>query len=321
MLEDRNAARMRLMQGIQWMSVVLLTALAWAPVAATAQQTRPPITGISHMCVYASNAAATDHFYSEVLKAHKGSDPEDPAGVRYYFSATQFVEVLPLPAGQGISRLAHLAYSTTDAAGLRAYLVAHGAASASPVHKGEDGSQWFEVRDPEGNAVQFMQLSSSAVEGPGTAISSRIIHVGMLVHSEPAEDHFYRDLLGFRPYWHGAMQADKTDWVSQQVPDGHDWLEYMMVGDGSTTPLDHVNADELGVLNHFSLGVKNMEQAMTTLIAADRLSPKHNGPQMGRDGKWQANLYDPDGTRVELMEFQPVMEPCCSAFTAASPVN
>jgi hypothetical protein len=42
---------------------------------------------------------------------------------------------------------------------------------------------------------------------------------------------------------------------------------------------------------------------------------------MGRDGKWQANLYDPDGTRVELMEFQPVAKPCCSSFTAESPTD
>ena len=46
---------------------------------------------------------------------------------------------------------------------------------------------------------------------------------------------------------------------------------------------------------------------------------RHDGPQMGLDGKWQANLYDPDGTRVELMEFQPVIKPCCSSFTADSP--
>ena len=43
-----------------------------------------------------------------------------------------------------------------------------------------------------------------------------------------------------------------------------------------------------------------MEKAVTTLYAEDRLSPRHDGPQMGKDGKWQANLYDPDGTRVEL---------------------
>jgi len=115
------------------------------------------------------------------------------------------------------------------------------------------------------------------------------------------------------------MKAGAIDWVSQQVPDGTDWIEYMMVGPGSTTPLDHVDANQLGVLNHLSLGVPNMEAAVTTLIDQDRLSPRHDGPQMGRDGKWQANLYDPDGTRVELMEFQPVTKPCCSPFTAESP--
>ncbi len=42
-------------------------------------------------------------------------------------------------------------------------------------------------------------------------------------------------------------------------------------------------------------------------------------PKIGRDGKWQLNLYDPDGTRVELMEFTPVEKPCCSEFTRPHP--
>jgi hypothetical protein len=29
-------------------------------------------------------------------------------------------------------------------------------------------------------------------------------------------------------------------------------------------------------------------------------------PKIGRDGKWQLNLYDPNGTRAELMEPKPV---------------
>jgi hypothetical protein len=41
--------------------------------------------------------------------------------------------------------------------------------------------------------------------------------------------------------------------------------------------------------------------------------------QMGRDGKWQLNVYDPDQTRVELMEFKAVQKPCCSDFTAPDP--
>lgn len=288
--------------------------------SAAAQQTRPAITGISHMCVYASDAGASDHFYAHVLGASKGSDPQNSAGVRYYFSPTQFIEVLPLPADHTINRMACVAYSTTDVAALRVYLRAHGIDSAGEIKTGSDGSRWFETKDPEGNKVEFIQAGRAPLlAAKANPIGTHIIHVGYLVHNRAAEDHFYRQILGFKPYWYGAMQPGHLDWVSQQVPNGHDWLEYMLVGDGSDVPLDHVDAHELGVLNHFSIGVPNMERAVTTLIKEDRLSPRHDGPQMGKDGKWQANLYDPDGTRVELMEFQPVTTPCCSAFTAESP--
>jgi catechol 2,3-dioxygenase-like lactoylglutathione lyase family enzyme len=287
-----------------------------------AQQTRPAITGISHMCVYAHDLAASDNFYAHILGATKGVDPQDPAGVRYYFSPAQFVEVLPLPVDQGLSRMSCVAYNTADAAALRLYLRAKGVTNGSELHIGRDGSRWFDVQDPEGNRVQFVQPGKPvALSLTSQSISHRVIHVGYLVHSREAEDHFYREILGFKPYWFGAMQPEHVDWISQQVPDGHDWLEYMMVGDGSDVPLTRVNANQLGVLNHFSLGVKNMEEAVTTLIREDRLSPRHDGPQMGKDGKWQANFYDPDGTRVELMEFQPVTKPCCSEFAAKSPVN
>ena len=290
--------------------------------AAFAQQVRPAITGISHMCVFAHDLAASDNFYGHILGAIRGPDPLDPTGTRYYFSSSQFVEVVPLPAEHTISRMRCVAYNTVDAAALRLYIASHGAFSPSELRTATDGSKWFEVSDPEGNLVRFIQSGKATVSSKTAApISSRIIHVGYLVHQREAEDRFYRAVLGFKPYWFGAMQPGHVDWISQQVPDGHDWLEYMMVGDGSDTPLNHVDERQLGVLNHFSLGVSNMEAAVTILIRDDRLSPRHDGPQMGKDGKWQANLYDPDGTRVELMEFHPVTKPCCSEFTAESPVN
>jgi len=296
--------------------------LFFAPLCAIAQQQRPAITGISHMCVYAHDLAASGNFYAHILGATKAPDPQDPAGARYYFSPTQFIEVLPLPAGHTISRMACVAYTTTDASGLLHYLHARNVAHLSDLRTSTDGGRWFDTQDPEGNTVQFLQPSHAHPVAITTRpISGHIIHMGYLVRNRAVEDHFYRDLLDFRPYWFGAMQPGHLDWISQQVPNGHDWIEYMMVGDGSTTPTDHVNEPQIGVLNHFSLGVPNMEQAVTTLYQQDRLPPRHDGPQMGRDGKWQANLYDPDNTRVELMEFQPVAKPCCSSFTASSPIR
>jgi catechol 2,3-dioxygenase-like lactoylglutathione lyase family enzyme len=298
----------------------LLALLLSLPVVAFAQA-RPPITGISHIAVYTSHPEATERFYVHDIGCEKGVDPENPQGVRYYVNATQFVEVLPLPAGDAPTRLDHLGYITANAEELRAYLGAHHVAVPATVHQGSDGSRWFEVKDPEGNRAQFVQPPAHPVAITSTnRIGRHIIHVGMLVHSQDAENAFYRDLLGFRPYWFGGMQPGKLDWVSQQVPDGHDWLEYMLTSgpSGSGIPAQ-ISQKQLGVLNHLSIGVVNMEKTVTILDSEDRLHNEHTGPQLGKDGKWQYNLFDPDETRMELMEFDAVEKPCCSPFTASNP--
>jgi catechol 2,3-dioxygenase-like lactoylglutathione lyase family enzyme len=290
-----------------------------------AAQSRPPILGISHMAVYASNRARAERFYVHDLGFKKGPDVENSEGVRYYVNQEQFIEVLPLPSNAGINRLDHIAYLTANAEGMRGWLGAHGVTTPPGVKHGQEGSVWFHVKDPEGNDVEFTQPPANLLAVKDTAklylldgadpIGRRIIHVGMLIHSRHAEDGFYRKLLGFRPYWYGGMHPPRLDWVAQQVPDGHDWLEYMLTGRRSGS----ISQRQLGVMDHFSLGVVNMEQAVTTLAYEGRLDNHHVGPQLGRDGKWQYNLFDPDGIRVELMEFSAVEQPCCSDFTAMNP--
>jgi catechol 2,3-dioxygenase-like lactoylglutathione lyase family enzyme len=289
-------------------------------VALAATMVRPPITGVSHISLYAADMAKSDAFYTHDLGAMKGPDPENAAGVRYYFAPTQFVEILPLPAQHGINRLDHVAFATADAAALRRYLVAHDIKAPAHVSKGSDGSVWFDVLDPEGVKVQFLQAPPDPPKVPTNPLSNHIIHFGFIIHNRALEDTFYRDVLGFRPYWFGGMTDDKASWVSQQVPDGTDWIEYMVAGkpDGRGIPPEMSQATA-GVLNHFSLGIVNAEDAYTLLWNGNRLEGQDNVPKIGRDAKWQLNLIDPDGTRAELMEFHAIGKPCCSPFTATDP--
>ena len=309
-------------------TALMIASLLWLAIGAIGQE-RPKITSISHLAVYTTDTAKAESFYVHDLGAMKGTDPENPAGARYYFSAAQFVEVLPLPAGPAsVNRLDHAGFNTSDAEAMRKYLQAHGVEVPSAVKRASDGSQYFAVTDPEGNKVEFVQpparrrVGDSPAPVPKSLLSSRVIHIGYLVHDPVAEDAFYRSLLGFRPYWHGGMKEGVTDWVSQQVPDGSDWLEYMLVRGPEKTGIPaSMSQETLGVLDHFSLGVENMEKSVTLLYEGDRLTARHSQAQIGRDGKWQFNLYDPDGIRVELMEFQPSGKPCCSPFLLPSPAN
>jgi catechol 2,3-dioxygenase-like lactoylglutathione lyase family enzyme len=302
---------------------LVMAGLVVACVALTAQE-RPKITGISHLAVYTSDPAATDHYYRVIIGAAKETDPENPQGVKYAFSATQYIEVLPLPADAGINRMDHAALITVNAEGMRKYLSAKGWKTPAEVTKGSDGSSWFAVLDPEGNKIEFVQPAANpkAPDAPNV-IGRHIIHVGLLVHSREAEDKFYRELLGFRPYWYGGMQDDKIDWVSQQVPDGRDWVEYMMTSGPSGTGIPaNMTQQTLGVLDHFAVGQKSVEEAFKVLQAGNRLEGRHDAaPKIGKDGKGQFNMYDPDGIRAELMNFHATEKPCCSAFTAEDPAE
>jgi catechol 2,3-dioxygenase-like lactoylglutathione lyase family enzyme len=303
-------------------AAICLSLFALTVVPTASPQQRPRITGISHLSVYTSKPDLTDRYYREVIGAAKEPDPENPHGARYYINATQFIEVLPLPEGAGINRLDHTAWNTDSAEGMRKYLAAKGWQTPASVEKGSDGSRWFEVKDPEGNRVQFVQPPSNAEmpEAPNL-IGHHIIHVGFHVNSRAAEDKFYRDLLGFRPYWFGGMQEGQIDWVSQQTPDGRDWLEYMVSPLlPSTAPADQ-RQRQLGVMDHLSIGEPSVSDAFKVLQAGDRLTDvRHDqSPKIGKDGKWQFNLYDPDGTRAELMNFKASEKPCCSPFTAEDP--
>jgi len=66
----------------------------------------------------------------------------------------------------------------------------------------------------------------------------------------------------------------------------------------------------VAAISRCSLGVPSIQGGYK--LALERGYTAREKPQIGRDGKWQYNLYDPNFTRVELMEPKPVQKPCCS---------
>ena len=279
-------------------------------VAAKNPPLRPKISGISHVAVFVSDYCHALTFYSTLQKKFPGCAPED-AGNRFgigFFSSSGFIH-LNVGTAEQTNALAEIGFWTSDVSALREYLRSQG------VSVGNNKGQTLRIVDPEGHHISFMGSSSGSKQAanPGSVGGEepRIIHAGFVVRNRAATDHFYKDILGFRPYWHGGMKDDKDDWVAMQVPDGTDWVEYML-----NIPLD---ADKklLGVMNHIALGVTDIQATKSQLLKNGATLTEE--PKLGRDGKWQLNLYDPDDTRVEFMEFTPKEKPCCSEFTGPHP--
>jgi catechol 2,3-dioxygenase-like lactoylglutathione lyase family enzyme len=278
----------------------------------TAPSERPLILGIDHVSFYTTAPDGVKTLYSGTL-GFASASPVEPGGLVRYIVGKQWVGYGATPNPDAIDRMDHVAFATSNIVRLREYLIRKGV-TVPAIEKRTDHSLSIRVADPEGHPLEFIERRRvEAPASPDSTVSRHMIHVGFLVHNRDAEDHFYRDLLGFRLYWHGGMQPGATDWVAMQVPDGTDWLEYML------NHPDQADLRLMGVLNHISLGVADMKKAQATLEAHGWKPHGGEKAQMGKDGKWQLNLFDPDLTRIELMEFKPVEKPCCADFTGPHP--
>ncbi|MFL6444426.1 MAG: VOC family protein, partial [Candidatus Sulfotelmatobacter sp.] len=273
---------------------------------------RPRITGIDHVAFYTTNPDGVKKLYSDILGLSAAAPIESGETTRY-MSGKQWVGYSAAPDPNATDRMDHLAFTTDNIAGLRRYLTQKGL-KPGQIQGRSDHSLSFALDDPEGHHVEFVERAKDEkAPAEPNAVSHRMIHAGFLAYNRAAADHFYREVLGFRPYWHGGMKDNETDWVSLQVPDGTDWLEYML-----NQPA-HPDLRLTGVMNHISYGVADMKQAQAVLESHGWKEHGDEHAQMGRDGKRQLNVFDPDLTRIELMEFKPAEKPCCSDFTAPHP--
>jgi catechol 2,3-dioxygenase-like lactoylglutathione lyase family enzyme len=307
--------------------VALINILLFAVSASFAQENavpRPPILAISHVRFHVTQPEAAVHFYQDTLGLKPGPNKGACENIHlrcFWLSEGLFVQLDVVEQRRPSSLLEEVAFVTPDVESMRKFLASRGVKGETIIQS--QGLQHdlelkragrlvsFSVLDPEGNRIVFEEPQKARLAASDHSVSTHMIHTGFVVHDRAAEDRFYKDILGFHVYWHGGMKDGEDNWVDMQVPDGSDWIEYML----RVSP--DASHKTLGVMNHIALGVPDIQAAKEQLIKNGWKGTEE--PKIGRDGKWQLNLYDPDETRVELMEFKPTKEPCCSPYTGPHP--
>lgn len=276
---------------------LLLAALALLAWGTQAEPARPRITGIAHVGFRVTDAAAARAFYGSLLGLAERAAPR-PGWMAFQIGGRQHVLLEPgLPPAEE-ERLSHIALETADLQAMAAFLASRGVRVTQPEDRCEPTA--IRAADPDGHTVEFVEAkwpSPPARDAHRTAISSRLLHAGAVVRSEAAAHAFYRDTLGFSEIWRGGRTEGVTSWVNMRVPDGTDYLEYMLV----TEPPDR---RQRGVLHHMCLMVPDIQAAWETVAARTEAPARARlaAPNVGRNNRWQLNLYDADGTRTELME-------------------
>jgi catechol 2,3-dioxygenase-like lactoylglutathione lyase family enzyme len=272
---------------------------------------RPKVLGIAYVRFKTTDLAKATKFYEELGLPSGKVRNGNAVQASFLVNPYQRVDLSTATPGTAASMLEEVGLATDDLMKMRTYLTAKGV-TANEIFQWPDGTSYFDTQDPEGNKIVFVQESHwGKTGGPEGGISHKLIHAGFIVKDASTEDRFYKNVLGFHVYWHGGMKEGETNWMAMQVPDGTDWIEYMLKVEAK--PDKHT----VGVMNHISLGVTSI-QAAAKGVEKNGIK-EYEQPKIGKDGKWQLNLYDPDETRVEFMEFTPVQKPCCSEITGTNP--
>lgn len=290
----------------------ILCTLALFPAICAAQwgPPRPKITGISHVGYYVSDLPAALTFWHGLLGfdvywelKKPGSDETRIAFLK--INDHQHVELFNEPTPHPPNMLSHICFTTDSIVNMRGYLASSGISVPKEIGTTKAGDLAFEIKDPDGMLVEFVEPRKDGQEAraagkfaPPSRISTQIYHTGFLVGNTERSLDFYGRVLGFKETWRGSPNPNELSWINMKVPDGDDYVEFMLYSKAPTTSKD------FGGKNHLALAVPDIAAAAKEL--ATRPAYKVYGKPLtiatGINGKRQLNLYDPDGTRVELME-------------------
>ncbi len=268
---------------------------------------RPRILGISHFAIFAHDFDKSRKFYGQFLGFDEVFPLKNPDGTpsMTFFKVNdhQYIELFPERTPNS-DRLNHISFETDDIEALRTYLAARGVEVPAKLTPGRIGNLAFNITDPAGHTVEMVQYmpTGQTMQNFGrhmspNAVSHQMKHVGIIVTDLDPEYRFYTDVLGFKETWRGSSNGTVLSWVNLKAPDSDDYVELML---NKPEPEPTMR----GSAHHLCLFVPDVPATVAGLKSSPFLAEyaKPIEVHLGRNRKRQANLFDPDGTRTEIME-------------------
>src|ERR1700722_13179471 len=153
---------------------------------------RPRITGISHVAYFVSDLPKAIAFWDGLLGYQESYDLKRPGSdkVRIAFikiNDHQHIELFNEPPTVPRNMMSHVCFAVDDIQLMRLYLRSKGFEVGPVASKTRAGDYAFEIKDPDGMLVEFVQSLPDGLEAkaagkfePDTRIATRIYHLGFL---------------------------------------------------------------------------------------------------------------------------------------------
>jgi len=265
---------------------------------------RPRILGAAHLALYTHDIEQSRAFYTGMLgfqEPYSLKNPDGSLSVAFFtINDHQYVELFH-EKEPNTDRLVHIALETDNAEQLRKYLGSRSVQVPDRVTKGPIGNTSFTVTDPDKHTVEFVQYEpdgwSMREKGKfmdDRRVSTHMAHVGIIVYAlEPAMK-FYRDILGCQEIWRGSSNQKTLNWVNMKVPDGDNWVEFMLYD-------QFPGLRQLGVFHHIGMEETDVAKSAAIFEASPARKSYRRPVELRGTPPRQLQVYDPDGSRTEIM--------------------
>lgn len=265
------------------------------------------LLGLAHVGFRVSDLDKARTFYHGVLGYEEAFDLKGRDGqvsiAFFKINDNQFIEIMPgIPDGTTVM-MTHIAFLTDDIDKLHKLMEDRGVAPGK-INLGKGGERNFAVRPPPGQNLEFLEFTQYMPKGlhmqsKGKSlgeqrISTHLEHAGIIAKDFETARHFWVDQMGFTIAWDYKKDGERTQLLHLRMPGPSG--DYVEIGNPQKPP----QGKWIGVEAHIALTVPDIQ-------AANEEAKQHNytgdlkPPLFGADDRWQLNLYDPNGSRVECM--------------------
>lgn len=267
-----------------------------------------PIVGLAGVAFRVSDLTKARAYYQGVLGLAEAFSTKDQAGrvasVYFKINDDQYVEVVPdLKPGE-LHREARVMFQSSDLKKLHAIYTERGLAP-TPITNGPDGNPVFRLIGPSGAKLDFIEYVSGSQQGllrgkllDARRISTHLWHVGIYTEDRAASAPFYGEKLGLPR----GRDVGRGEYIETPSSDSNTETKFPKLDPNNAATRAQFDRESMGAVEHLSLEVTDMKATRDVVQDRGKYTDLWVRAHVGNNRHWLMHLFDPDGSRAEIME-------------------
>jgi len=287
-----------------------------------------PIVGLAGVAFRVSDLAKARAYYQGVLGFAEAFSTKDQSGrvasVYFKINDDQYVEVVPdLKPGE-LHRQARVMFQSSDLRRLHALYTERGL-TPTTITTGPDGNPVFRVLGPSGAKLDFIEYVPGSQQGQlrgklldARRISTHLWHVGIYTEDRAASAPFYGEKLGLPR----GRDVGRGEYIETPSSDSNTETKYPRLDPNNPATRAQFERESMGAVEHMALEVTDMKTMRDLVQDRGKYTDLWVRAHVGNNRHWLMHLFDPDGSRAEIMEtaLQPDSLPSLSVMAPGKAV-